>query len=104
MSTKKKSNAMKFMEELVGEPLSFGMALKSSREMNNLTQQALADKAGVSRAFICDLEKGRRIPSPELAAKYARLLNDSVTQFVRLSVQDQIRRANLDIELKVVAA
>ena len=103
MSTKSR-DAMEFLEELTGGPLTFGEALIAVRDREGVTQAELARKAGVTRSTICDLEKGRTFPSPELAAKYARLLNHSEAQFVRLAFQDQIRKAGLQLRVFIEAA
>jgi DNA-binding XRE family transcriptional regulator len=58
----------------------------------------------VTSATVCDLEKGRRFPSPKLAAKYARILGHDEALFVRLALQDQVRKAGLKLEVKVKAA
>jgi HTH-type transcriptional regulator / antitoxin HipB len=45
--------------------IQLGAALRERRERAGLTQAQLAEKAGVSRAFVMDLERGRR-PRAEL--------------------------------------
>ncbi len=96
--------AMEFLEELTGGPLTFGEALVAVRDREGISQADLARMAGVTRSTICDLEKGRAFPSPELAAKYARILNHSEAQFVRLAFQDQVRKAGLHLRVSVEAA
>jgi DNA-binding XRE family transcriptional regulator len=103
MSTKSRE-AMAFLKEVTGGPLTFGEALAAVRDREGLGQAELARMAGVTRSTICDLEKGRTLPSPELAAKYARLLDHSEAQFVRLVFQDQVRKAGLRLRVSVKAA
>src|SRR5436305_307204 len=43
--------------------MSFGEKLKALREIKRLTQQELADKAGLSRAFVSALELERTLPA-----------------------------------------
>jgi putative transcriptional regulator len=43
--------------------------------MNEMTQQELADKVGVSRQTIVAIEKGNYSPSLELAFKIAHVFN-----------------------------
>lgn len=43
--------------------------------MNEITQQELADKVGVSRQTIVAIEKGNYSPSLELAFKIAHVFN-----------------------------
>ena len=105
MTTKRKGvEAVGFLEKLTGGPLTFGRALRATRESEELTQAALAKLAKVGRQTICDLEQGRRIPSPGLAAKYAKVLKQHEGQFVRLALQDQVRKAGLKLKVKIEAA
>lgn len=101
MSTK--SATMKFLDDIVG-PLTFGKTLTSVRKCEEMSQTELARRAGVTPATICDLEKGRRFPSPELAAKYARILGHDESLFVRLALQDQVRKAGLKLKVEIKAA
>jgi DNA-binding XRE family transcriptional regulator len=91
MSTK--SNTMKFLESLVG-PLTFGKTLAAVRKCEEMSQAELAKRADVTSATVCDLEKGRRFPSPKLAAKYARILGHDEALSVRLALQDPTSRAS----------
>lgn len=45
--------------------IELGAALRASRRSQGLTQDALAQRAQVSRAFVVDIEKGKR-PRAEL--------------------------------------
>ncbi len=58
-------------------PLTFGNALESYRKGEELSQSALAKVLGISPQSLCDLEKGRRIPSVKRAAKIAQLIGMS---------------------------
>lgn len=105
MGTRKKMrDAMEFLEELTGGPLTFGEALAAIRNCADMTQTELARRAGVRRSTICDLEKGRRLPSPELAARYAKILRHSEKQFIRLALQDQLRKAGIKYQVSLEAA
>jgi transcriptional regulator with XRE-family HTH domain len=54
-----------------------------------------AARLGISRARLCDIEKGRKTVSPERAARFAALLGYSPDQFVRLAPQDSVNRTGL---------
>jgi transcriptional regulator with XRE-family HTH domain len=41
----------------------FGFAVKVLREEQGLTQEDLADKAGIHRTYLSDIERGARNPS-----------------------------------------
>lgn len=49
--------------------------LRVWRDLRGLTQQALADAAGVNRVQIADIEAGRKTGSVETVARLARALN-----------------------------
>jgi transcriptional regulator with XRE-family HTH domain len=95
---------MAFLDDLIGEPMTFASTLRAIRETDNLTQAGVAKMLKMTRAHICDIEKGRKLVSPERAAKFARALGYSPAQFVRLALQDQVRAAGLDMTVKVEAA
>lgn len=46
--------------------MTFGNYLRDLRESRNLRQADLANSAGVSCVYLCDIEKGRRYP-PDMA-------------------------------------
>jgi transcriptional regulator with XRE-family HTH domain len=41
----------------------FGQAVKARREELELTQEVLAEKAGIHRTYLSDIERGSRNPS-----------------------------------------
>jgi transcriptional regulator with XRE-family HTH domain len=41
----------------------FGFAVRLRREQLNLTQEDLAEKAGIHRTYLSDIERGSRNPS-----------------------------------------
>ncbi len=101
MTTKrKKSDAIRFLENIIGGPLTFGGLMLSIREGEEWTMAEMAEKLGVSRGFISNIEKGKAV-RPEAAAKYARILGYGEQQFVRLALQDHIRRSGLDYEVRL---
>ena len=61
----------------MGDPR-LGLRLKELRTAAGLTQQGLADKAGVSRKTINTVENGVFIPSTIVALDLARALNTTV--------------------------
>lgn len=52
-----------------------GTVLKASREKAGLTQIKLAEKAGVTRAYYADVERGRYTPSIRVLSKLSEILN-----------------------------
>jgi transcriptional regulator with XRE-family HTH domain len=57
----------------------FGVTLKRLRERTGLTQEVVAKKAGVSRAYLARLEMGRHDPPLSRLRKLARALSVPVT-------------------------
>ena len=106
MATRKKrrSKAMAFLEDLTDGPLTLGELLWSIREGEGWSQAQMGRKLGVSRAHLCDVEKGRRMVSPERAARWARVLGYSETQMVRLALQAMVDEAKLKLKVEVNAA
>ncbi len=52
----------------------FSANLKRARNMANLSQMKLAEKADLSVGYICDLESGRRWGTPETFSRLASAL------------------------------
>jgi transcriptional regulator with XRE-family HTH domain len=85
----------KFEESILGGPLTFGAAVEAMRVANEFSQVDFAKKLGVSRQYLCDVEKGRRFVSPEQAVRFAQAFQHPPVVFVQLAIQDLIRSAGL---------
>ena len=103
MRTKKKSDAMKFLESLVGE-LTFGGMVEAMRQAEEMSQVEFAAKLGISKQHLCDIEKGRKFVSPERAAKFAKILGHSERSFVALALRDIVNQGGLKLKVNVEAA
>jgi len=104
MTTRKKGNALSALNKIRKAPLTFNRLLQSSRLTEEMSQVDLAQRCGTTKAKICDYEKGRRVPTFELAAKLAKALGHSEALFVSKVIEDQLRLAKLDLKIKVEAA
>jgi transcriptional regulator with XRE-family HTH domain len=104
MITKKKSEAKAFLEDISGGPLTFGEMLHSIRQADEISQADLARKMKISRAMLCDIEKGRRPVSVERAKSFAQELGYSVTQFVAVAVEEQLRKSGFKAKIHLEAA
>lgn len=62
--------------------------VKVERAKQNITQQELADKAGVSRQTINSIETQRYVPSTVLALKIAQVFNTTVNEIFQLEEGD----------------
>jgi predicted transcriptional regulator len=61
-----------------------GPALRERRESLGLTQQALGDQAGCSRAYVCAIEAGKLAKVSKLiVGRLARALEDSPEKFIK---------------------
>lgn len=104
MRIKTKSNTIKYLERAAGRPLTLGGLIESIRLGEEMSQNAFARKLGVSPSHLCDIEKGRKVVGPERAARFARILDRSPEQFVRLSLQELINEAGLKMRVNIDAA
>ena len=100
----RKSPTVRRLEEMLGGPLTLGNFLQAIREGEEQTQVAFATILGISRANLCDIEKGRKKVSPGRAAQFAEALGYSETQFVRLALQDIVEDAGLEMTVSVQKA
>ena len=92
MSTKeKKSKAVALLEKQIGGPLTLGGTLEAIRLCDEISQVEFAKTLGMSRSYLCDLEKGRKRASAEKAKEYAEVLGYSVNLFIELAIQDQLK-------------
>ena len=100
----KKSAAIKLLEKIAGGPLTLGKAIESVRKGEDLSQDTCAKKLGISKSHLCDVEKGRKIVSPERAAKWARVLGYPESVLVRLAIQAELDAAGLKYKVALDAA
>ncbi|MDD2634495.1 MAG: helix-turn-helix transcriptional regulator [Bacteroidales bacterium] len=62
--------------------------IKIQRAINNLTQEELANKIGVSRQTINSIETNRYIPSTLLAMKISKVFKMTVNDIFELEEND----------------
>ena len=98
------SEAMAFLEELSGGPLTLAKLLRSIRGGEAMTQVQFAKTLGISKQHLSHIENGRKVVSPERAARWASVLGFAESQFVRLALQDELERAGLHYAVSVNAA
>jgi len=100
----KKDSDLRYLEKLMGGPLTLGGALSALREAEGESLSQFAQRLEISRTHLSDIEHGRRSVSLERAAKFASALGQHQAQFVRLALQDQVREAGLKLRVDVHAA
>ena len=81
--------------------LTFGWALWSHRKCEDMTQEEFARLLGITPASLCDLERGRRIPSVKRAAGNARSIGMPKKTWVKLAIQVMLRAADLEYVVSV---
>jgi transcriptional regulator with XRE-family HTH domain len=59
------------------------MQIKALREKRGLSQQALADKAGLSRTYLARLETARQDPTLSTLEKLAKALKVKLPELVK---------------------
>jgi putative transcriptional regulator len=62
--------------------------IKVERAINNLTQEELANRVGVSRQTINAMEANKYVPSTVLALKIAKVFNRLVEEIFILEEED----------------
>lgn len=58
----------------------FGLAVRTRREELRLNQEALAEKAGIHRTYLSDVERGSRNPSLVVIERFAAALGLSLEE------------------------
>ena len=94
-------NAHTYLQNLLDERMSLGMAIRSIRECDNISQGELSSKLGVTQSYLSDLENNRKQVSPKKAAEFATTLDQSQKQFIRLAIQDALERSGLHYEVDI---
>lgn len=101
---KKVSEAMAFLEEVNGGPLTFGQMLSSLRKCEGMSQAELARRLDISTQKLCDVEKGRRFIGVDRAVQWANMLGQSEFLFVSVLVEDQLRKHGIEARVVVETA
>jgi len=70
----------KYEETETGLKTGLGEAIRSKRSVLGISQGELAERAGLHRTYVSDLERGARNPSIESIEKLARALHLSVAK------------------------
>jgi len=84
--------------------MTLGFFVRAFREAEELSQAQYAKKLGISRGNLCDLEKGRKIASPERAAQIAKKMGIAPEILIQLTFQDVLREAKLKYKVELKAA
>lgn len=71
------------------------------RESYDLNQVDFSEKIGISKTYLCDIEKGRRNISLNKAISISKELHINPLQFIQLIIQDWLDRDKLQITVKL---
>ena len=82
-------------------PLSFALFMRVARTSLDMTQEEFGKKLGISRANVCDIEKGRHLVSTEFAVKVAKKAGLSEKMALQACLQDQVRKAGSEAKVAV---
>nr|HAT8714956.1 helix-turn-helix domain-containing protein [Legionella jordanis] len=93
-------NAKDYLEKLVGR-MSLGKAIRAIRQSENENQINFAQRLGVSKQYLCDLEHDRKIVSPKKAKQFAETLGYSPEHFIALALQDSLEHDGIHMTVEV---
>lgn len=78
-----------------------GQYLKSVRKVNGLTLAAFGELVGVSRSYVCDIEKGTRRVHLKMASEWAERLGIAAKPLLERALQDYVDEAGLSWTVRV---
>ena len=94
------TKSVKFLEDIVG-PLTIGMILESYIDRNDMTQVELAEKLGVTKAFVNNVINGRKKLSISKAVEIARTLKDSEKLYIKAILNQELKGTGLQCEIQI---
>lgn len=106
MNTKKNKknyeSSSKILKELKIHP-SFGETIRSLRECDEVTQAELARQIGVSRQFLSDVERDRKVVGVEFAKKLSDALGYPIETFLKPLINSQLEKAGIKCYVEVLS-
>lgn len=70
----------------------FGLAVRQLREARGWSQEMFADRAGLSRSYAGEVERGNAVPSLATVLKVAAAFGVSAAALIEHSEQGELRR------------
>ncbi len=101
IKSKTTEKTLAHIAELTQSTLTLGRLIAAIRQSDGISQVEFAEKLRMTKQHLCDIEHDRKAISPKLAAKYAEILGYSADQFIRLSLQDLVDRAGLNVQVTI---
>jgi transcriptional regulator with XRE-family HTH domain len=102
--TTKKSTVTRQLDKIRGGSLTFGVMIESLRICDEISQTELASRIKISKAHLCDIEKGRRAVTLTRAILFAKALGYPEIIFVEKALEDQALKAGLKYRITLKAA
>jgi DNA-binding XRE family transcriptional regulator len=94
-----------YKDSVLGQTqMTFGRAIWSFRKCEDLTQTDVAKQLGISKQMLSAYERGKKLPSLKLAYKMATLLQLNVDLALMLVINDQLREAELPMQVTQLAS
>lgn len=81
-----------FLNNLLGEKMSYGMHLRAYRTRLGLSQQQLADMLGTSKQYINNLENRKKAVSLKRALEFAEIMEEPKELVIELVTHDNLER------------
>ena len=101
----KSKSARAVLEKINRGPLTFAQLVRTVRETDEVSQEELAKRLKVGKSFVSDVENGRRVPSIEKSAEWARALGYPFEVFVEAAVRSMVAEAGLpNVTVTITAA
>lgn len=66
----------------------FGQQIAAMRKKHNLTQDELAKRAGISKAYVSSIESGRRWPRISIVHAIAKALDTEINKFFENTIPE----------------
>ncbi len=98
------TDAIKYMDQLLGDQQTFANTLQALRKCEEITQADFAKKIGIPKQHLCDIEHGRRPVGIKLAMRFAEALEMNPKSFITLALQDVINHENLHYTVELHGA
>ncbi len=75
-----------------------GMRVRQQRALNQLTQEQLAERTGVSTSFIGHIERGEKKASMETVVALCNAMSVSPSMLLQDSLSDEVMRSQLSFD------
>lgn len=91
----------KDIDSIIGDEPTFANSLKAERESLGMSRKDFCKMLDITVQSLYDLEHGRRIPSPERAARVARQIGEPEAYWIQLALNDELKSKSLNFDVKV---